>query len=312
MAKAKTTNPTVAIPKSEPDKAASQPESQEAKAGTTAVSTAVTKEEGLPEFLADLPEEIRAKLYKLMKKFSPEKRGMLGDTNKSRFAPVHMRVRQPMTGSAPDTSKVGDFITDDRSLGSEVNLIPLITNTTRTKWPDSQTSSDQVECRSSDGLRGFWQRKEIRECEPCIYRQWNEKLKKFPCQQSLNVICIDDNLTDFYSIPFKGASFKTGSKFAAVLSRHGEICDSVYKFTARKQATNSSFEMLQPSIAREFEEADPLFRVAQFFQEQILAVYAKLREDSAGWMDAAETDAKDASAPASAEAQKAATPDMNM
>lgn len=210
----------------------------------------------------------------LQGKFSSNKRGLHADSNSNgpSFRPVIIKIRQPTTQSAPDITKMGDlFTTTNEVLGKEFKVIPLSFWRERVKWPEGSTTSDNPQCKSIDGTMGLWERTKWLECAVCPHRKWTVKDGRgfFPCKESINLLAIDEALSNFYRIQFVGSNITVGKKFYSLIRTRPEIFDSVWTIGTQKNPKYPTYVYTIPTIDKTFTPQDELYKISDTFLDMI-------------------------------------------
>ena len=145
----------------------------------------------------------------------------------------------------------------------QLEVIPVIVQMTRTKWPAGGFNRErQPECASSDGKKSVTQLRDGREprfvgqlcvsCEFYTSRPWDVKDQEF-CQPGYLAILLDARTFEAYGMRLHG----TSAKVARVLGSPANFCQSILELTGKEQrSTRGSWYQLNATRVGKLEEAE--------------------------------------------------------
>ncbi|HUV84295.1 MAG TPA: hypothetical protein VMV86_01215, partial [Methanosarcinales archaeon] len=220
--------------------------------------------------------------------------------------------------AAPDSVNPGELFTSmNEPLGTNFQFSPLSFWKERVKWPEGATVSDQPECKSVDGVRGFWRQAEWLACDRCPYSKWDPKggvngQGGYPCKESVNVLGMDADIKDFYRIQFHGSNVKIGRKFHSIIKNRSEIFDAVWKISTQKHPKAPTFQYKVPEKVRDVAADEDVFHVNDFFIDVIEKVREEMKDRQDFYINQAGDMAADAPDDVGTVDSSEAAPDFNM
>ena len=145
----------------------------------------------------------------------------------------------------------------------QLEVIPVIVQMTRTKWPAGGFNRErQPECSSRDGKRSVTQLRDGSEplfvaqpCGSCEFftdRPWEDKDQVF-CQPGYDVTFLDAQTFEAYGMRLYG----TSAKLARVVGSRGNFRQSILELTGKEQrSTRGSWYQLNATRIGKVEEAE--------------------------------------------------------
>lgn len=188
----------------------------------------------IDETLWKLPEEIQDKLFALVAKMNPQKKGVVASGAVTEF--LEMRVNQG-TGNdpnRPEDSIPGHFyLSSSEKMGKEVLATPILLWEGCQKWEKRDVADTKPaipECTSHDRIVGD----KYGHCEKCLYLPWRDN-KPNECSNTVSAILLTKDPMNIVLLRFQRTSTPGGTQLVKLARRGSVPWARWYKFTNEKQ-----------------------------------------------------------------------------
>lgn len=154
--------------------------------------------------VGDLSEENQTGIRVLAETLNPSQEGF-GEIEEVRYRPPVVKVRQPVTTSAPERAKNGDLYSQDTGdvFDKPLLFVPIYPYENRARFQPGEMKPD---CRSEDCKTSIYGD----DCSKCGDRPWRDG-KKQKCNNSFNIIAASPDFSRMYHLQFSKTSMKVGS-----------------------------------------------------------------------------------------------------
>jgi hypothetical protein len=188
----------------------------------------------IDDTLWKLPEEIQDKLFALVSKMNPQKKGVVASGAVTEF--LEMRVNQG-TGNdpnRPEDSIPGHFyISSSEKMGKEFLATPILLWEGCQKWEKRDASDTKPaipECTSHDRIVGD----KYGHCEKCLYLPWRDN-KPNECSNTVSAILLTKDPMNIVMMRFQRTSTPGGTQLVKLARRGSVPWARWYKFATEKQ-----------------------------------------------------------------------------
>jgi len=197
--------------------------------------TASTIDEALWKF----PEEVQDKLFALVAKMNPQKKGVVAEGAVTEFLEVRVNQGTGNDPNRPEDSISGHFyLSSSEKMGKDFLATPILLWEGCQKWEKrdaGDTRPSVPECTSHDRIMGD----KYGHCQKCLYLPWRDG-KVQDCSNMVSGILLTKDPMNLVLIRFQRTSTPGGTQLVKLARRGSVPWARWYKFETEKQEKDAT------------------------------------------------------------------------
>lgn len=186
------------------------------------------------ETLWKLPEEIQDKLFALVSKMNPQKKGVVAAGSVTEFLEARVNQGTGNDPNRPEDSIPGHFyLSSSEKMGKEFLATPILLWEGCQKWEKRDANDPKPaipECTSHDRIVGD----KYGHCEKCLYLPWRDN-KPNECSNTVSAILLTKDPMNIVMMRFQRTSTPGGTQLVKLARRGSVPWARWYKFATEKQ-----------------------------------------------------------------------------
>jgi hypothetical protein len=192
----------------------------------------------LDKALWALPDEIQDKLFAILAKMNPQKKGVVADSGQADFLEMRLNQGTGNDPNRPEDSPSGHYyLSSVDKVGKSFLATPLLIWEGRQMWEqrgDDAKGPNTPECTSMDRHVGD----HYGNCEQCPYLPWRDN-KPSRCGNTVNAILLIKDSYEIALLRFQRTSTAAGTQLVKFAKRGSVPWARWYKFEAEAQTKGS-------------------------------------------------------------------------
>lgn len=205
--------------------------------------TRIEKENVTPtvidETLWKLPEDIQDKLFALVSKMNPQKKGVVAEGAVTEFLEVRVNQGTGNDPNRPEDSIPGHFyLSSSEKMGKDFLATPILLWEGSQKWEKRDTGDTRPsipECTSHDRIVGD----KYGHCQKCLYLPWRDG-KVQDCSNMVSGILLTKDPMNLVLVRFQRTSTPGGTQLVKLARRGSVPWARWYKFETEKQEKDAT------------------------------------------------------------------------